>query len=188
MQRFYTTACQIKKISMKKIYFAALLSLFVISCEKQDCEQPTAPDECSKSAGFTPVEPKITVAQGIYGVVRFTIGNCMPTAGPGRTDCRSCPVKRKVLIYQYSLMSDAVRSMNSSVFFERLNTKLIAETESDANGFFQVSLQPGTYTLVIEENGKLYANTGDGQGGINPFTVETGIKEVGMNINYKATY
>ncbi|WP_144886980.1 hypothetical protein [Lacibacter cauensis] len=97
-------------------------------------------------------------------------------------------MKRKVQIYNYSLITDAVRSMNSTVFFERLNTKLIAETESDANGFFQVTLQPGTYTMVVVEDGKLYANSGDGQGGINPFTVVTGIRNVDMRIDYKAVY
>ena len=112
----------------------------------------------------------------------------MPTIGPGLTSCRTCPVKRKVQIYNYRLLSDAVRTANSYVFFERLNTTLIAETESDANGFFQVALQPGTYTMVVVENGKLYASSGDGQGGINPFTVGTGVKNVDMRITYKAVY
>lgn len=177
-----------KKISMKQICFAALLSLIVVSCEKLDCEKHPTDDECSNSAGFAPVEPKITVSQGIYGTVHFTIGNCMPTIGPGLTSCRTCPVKRKVQIYNYSLLSDAVRTADSYVFFERLNTTLIAETESDANGFFQVALQPGTYTMVVVENGKLYASSGDGQGGINPFTVGTGVKNVDMRITYKAVY
>lgn len=188
MQRFFYTRCHIKKISMKQICFAALLSLFVVSCDKLDCEKHPAVDECSKSAGFAPVEPKITVSQGIYGTVQFKLGNCMPIGGPGVSDCRTCPVKRKIQIYNYSLITDAVRSLNSTVFFERLNTKLIAETESDANGFFQVTLQPGTYTMVVVEDGKLYANSGDGQGGINPFTVGTGIKSVDMRIDYKAVY
>lgn len=173
---------------MKHVCAAVLLSLVLVSCEKQDNEKNNNTDECSTSAGFAPVETKITVTQGIYGTVHFTQGDCMPTIAPGSMNCRTCPVKRKVRIYNYSLLSDAVRSANSYDFFERLNTTLIAETESDANGFFQVTLQPGTYTMVVVENGKLYANGGDGQGGINPFTVGTGIKNVDMRITYKAVY
>lgn len=173
---------------MKHLCLAALLSLGLVSCEKQDNEKNTSADECSKSAGYAPFETKITVSQGVYGTVHFTQGNCMPTGGLDLTDCRTCPVKRNVRIYKYSLISDAVRAANSSDFFERLNTALIAETESDANGFFQVTLQPGTYTMVVVENGKLYANSGDGQGGINPFTVGSGIKNVDMSITYKAVY
>ena len=173
---------------MKKHFVAALLSLVLVSCEKQNNAKHASADECNKSAGYVPVETKISVSQGVYGIVHFTQGNCMPTGGPGLTNCRTCPVKRKVRIYSYSLLSDAVRSANSYDFFERLNTTLIAETESDANGFFQVTLQPGTYTMVVVENGKLYANGGDGQGGINPFTVGTGIKNVDMRITYKAVY
>lgn len=173
---------------MKHLCLAALLSLVLVSCEKQDNEKNDSADECSKSAGYAPVETKITVSQGVYGTVHFTQGNCMPAGGSGATDCRTCPVKRKVQIYNYTLLSDAVRAVNSTVFFERLRTTLIAETESDANGFFQVTLQPGTYTMVVVENGKLYANAGDGQGGINPFTVGAGIKNVDLSITYKAVY
>ncbi|HLP37035.1 hypothetical protein [Lacibacter sp.] len=173
---------------MKHLCLLALLSLSLFSCQKQDNEKHASADECSKSAGYAPVETKISVSQGVYGTVHFTQGNCMPAGSSVLTDCRTCPVKRKVRIYNYSLISDAVRSSNSSVFFESLNTTLIAETESDANGFFQVTLQPGTYTMVVVENGKLYANSGDGQGGINPFTVGSGIKNVDMRITYKAVY
>ncbi|MFM7840145.1 MAG: hypothetical protein ACKO6K_11290 [Chitinophagaceae bacterium] len=73
-------------------------------------------------------------------------------------------------------------------FFTRFNTRLVLETNSDTNGFFECTLPPGKYTLVVVENGLLYANASDGLGGINPFIVEAGIKQVDFSITYRAAF
>jgi hypothetical protein len=41
--------------------------------------------------------------------------------------------------------------------------------DTDNNRFFQVDIPAGYYSIAIIENGKLYANTREGQGGLCPF-------------------
>lgn len=170
-----------------KLFFLCLVIIFS-SCEKQNNETIAPVTDCSTSAGYTSFVNKISVVQGVYGIVHFTQGNCMPTIDRTPTDCQTCPVKRKVRIYAYTRLADAIVDPMQSGFFTSFSTRLITEVESDANGFFQVNLQPGTYTMVVVENGKLYAKNGDGSGGINPFTVDAGIKQVDISITYKATF
>ena len=50
-------------------------------------------------------------------------------------------------------------------------TKLIAETTSDKNGFFQMKLQPGEYSIFVVYNGEIYADGFDGVGNIGKFSI-----------------
>ncbi len=57
------------------------------------------------------------------------------------------------------------------------------------DGKFGISLKPGSYTLMVMENGRLYANGMDGLGNINPIQVEAGkVTQFTFNINYQAAY
>ena len=55
-------------------------------------------------------------------------------------------------------------------------------------GFFQTELPVGKYTIAIVENGKLYANGGDGLGGLSPFTHTNGQTNVNVTLTYKAVF
>lgn len=131
---------------------------------------------------------KVTITQGVWGTVSFTEGNCMPTAEPASSTCTTRPVQRIVKIYPYTLTVNAVRADDSNVFFESINPQLIAETTADDNGFFQLALPDGKYSIAVVEDGKLYANGGDGNGGICPFTVSSGKTNMNFPITYKAVY
>lgn len=166
---------------MKKVSLALLLCVFM-GCESQKVEEAAScrfPDMESVSA-------RITTTQGLYGLVTFTEGNCMPGAGTASM-CKTCPVKRTVRFYEYTLPKDAVPS-GTSGFYSSFKTRLVAEAESDLTGIYMVSLPPGTYSMVVVEDGKLYSNRGDGQGGINPVTVPSGLARSDLQITYKAVY
>ena len=49
---------------------------------------------------------------------------------------------------------------------------LVAQTTSDSKGFYEINLAPGTYSIFLLDDGKLYANS-DAYGGINPITINT---------------
>src|SRR3546814_18096715 len=53
-------------------------------------------------------------------------------------------------------------------------TKLVTKVESDKDGFFQVKLKPGKYSMFIEEDGRLYANLTGRNGEILASTVDSG--------------
>jgi hypothetical protein len=113
-------------------------------------------------------------------------GNCMPVIDPATTTCKTCPVKRKVRIYEYTLQSQA--TPNTGGFYDSFSTKLITEVETDDIGFYQIVLPPGKYTIVTIENGKLHASGLDGLGGLNPFDFKGGLLKINMTMHYKAVF
>lgn len=117
-------------------------------------------------------EGKITISEGIAGTLTLIEGDCMPAGGGLENTCKEYPVKRKIMIYEYTLISQAEKDKGS--FYTKVNTKLMATAECDKEGFYQVKIAPGKYSLFIEEKGKLYASGLDGYGWLNPVTVEAG--------------
>lgn len=131
---------------------------------------------------------KLTITNGVWGTVSSMEGDCMPSVPTCNSCCRNCPIKRTIKIYQYTLIGDAATSDPNTGFFDSFNTQLIAEADTDSNGFFQVDIKPGKYSIAVLENGKLYANTTDSIGGLNPFTLTTATQNVNLILTYKATF
>ncbi len=187
MQRILKDRCQFKKLFfMKKAFSIILISVIILSCSKDKDSEKSI--NCSIDQIQELNEKKVTITQGVYGTVFFTAGNCMPGEVGSPSPCRTCSVIRKVRIYEYTKFSDVTPITQSSTFFTKVNTKLISEVQTDANGFFEVNLQPGSYTMMVVENGMFYANKGDGQGGIQPITITTGKLKADVDINYKAVF
>jgi hypothetical protein len=181
---------------MKKLAGLLLMVVIIQGCHKQKSDPETS---CDVQKTMTENTGKLTIPLGIWGTVYFTEGNCMPmvVCNPdgtllSTTTCKSCPVKRTVQIYAYTKTSQALPYPNYGPLFDSFSTQLIKEVETDNQGFYQVSLPAGIYTIAIKENGKLYANGGDGQGGITPVEVggptKYGPTNYNVNINYKASY
>lgn len=133
---------------------------------------------------------KITISQGVSGTVVFTEGNCMPPVMDNASDpsrCMRYPVHRKIYIYELTQSSQAQETRGG--FFRSVSTRKVAETTSDQEGFFELALPPGTYSVFIEEGGELYANLWDGQGNIQPVEVPEGETVfVRLDISYAATF
>jgi len=52
-------------------------------------------------------------------------------------------------------------------------------------GFFELELEPRKYSVFVKEKGKLYANWGDGQGGLCPVLVESSkVSEINLILDY----
>jgi hypothetical protein len=88
----------------------------------------------------------------------------------------------------YTLITDAITTDPYNIFFNSFNTQLVTQVDTDDNGFFQVNIPAGHYSIVIVENGKLYANVRDGQGGLSPFLFTSGAQNVNLSMTYKATF
>ena len=133
---------------------------------------------------------KITINQGVTGTVSFKEGDCMPSIGIN-SSCKNCPVSRTVRIYEYTLESQTVKSQPGG-FYESFSTKLIKEVAADDNGFFEASLPPGKYTLVVIEDGRLYSSQGEilaGIVGISPLVItRNSVTVSNFIIGYKAYY
>lgn len=171
---------------MKNSLLFCFFLIVFISCHKD--KNAVTPLGCNIQQVYADNAKRVTITNGVWGTVSNVAGDCMPTVPACNSCCRNCPVQRTVKIYQYTLVSDGVTSDPYKVFFDSFNTQMVAQVDTDDNGFFQVDIPAGHYTIVIVENGKLYANIRDGQGGLSPFTLSTGTLNTNLFMTYKATF
>jgi hypothetical protein len=74
-------------------------------------------------------------------------------------------------------------------FYSEIQTQLVSRTSSDDQGYFQLELPSGTYSLFVWEQERYYANGFDGFGYIMPVDVAEGaVVRRDMIIDYKAAY
>ena len=126
------------------------------------------------AAGCTKLQIEPTIQEGIYGSVIERYGDWMPTIIGQYPKGGERPIQREVYVYEYTKMSD-VKSFGYVHFdMDTMPTALVARTQSSKNGFFEIALPAGTYSVFIEDEGKLYSDQIDGQGGLNPITVKQG--------------
>ncbi len=138
---------------------------------------------CRRDYVFTP-----SIDQGVWGRIEFWEGDFMPGPRPPKGTVRF--VQRPVFVFEKTHFRDVVPDRKlGPIFYTEIYTNLIANTESNSNGYFQVSLPEGSYSLFVQEQGRYYANGGDGQGYILPVTVTKGsVKRLDIRIDYKATF
>ncbi|MFD2065495.1 hypothetical protein ACFSKU_01260 [Pontibacter silvestris] len=168
---------------MKAAYTILVLTISVLllnGCSKED-ETVTNQWVNDTAALYQLNNNKISITEGVAGTLTLSEGNCMPIVDENST-CKVYPVKRTVKVYPYTTMAEA--GQNEHVYFTP-QAEPVATIESDAEGFYQASLTPGIYSVFIQENGKLYANSFDGQGGINPVQVQ---QRTVSNLNLKLDY
>jgi len=125
-------------------------------------------------------------SQGISGDVHWQEGNQMP--GPGLKATSGKPVVREIYIYN-AVKPEQTTSGESPAFVFKVNAKLVKRIKTRKDGTFCISLKPGKYSIFTMEADGLWANTYDGEGYINPVTVEPGqYATIHILINYKAYY
>ena len=126
---------------------------------------------------------KVIIKQGVWGDVWFWSGDFMPV-GRGKI----CQVERKVMVFESTKLADVVQN-GFSAFYTEVNTKLVKTIISDKDGFFQLDLQPGNYSLFIMEEDMYYANSFGSGGIIFPINIESEkVTEVRFDITYNATF
>lgn len=168
---------------MKKSLWLLILSI-LISCEKG--ANPTQTSDCNIISAKDINSKKVTINNGVWGTLSMRQGNCMPTIGVKFTTCLECPIKREVRVYNYTTTQDAELSTGGKLF-NNFKTQLIKTVYTDEQGFFQVELPNGKYSVVFVEDGKLYANTFDGLGGISSVIISDTKTNVNLVLD-KAVY
>jgi hypothetical protein len=120
----------------------------------------------------------VIITEGAWGEVWFWQGDFMPVCPTGTIR----PVVREVLFYELTVL-DSVVQAGSGGFYTQVNSKLVATTQSNARGFFELRLAPGTYSVFVrEEDTLLYSNRFDGQGRIFPVVIKKG-EATGVHID-----
>ena len=154
-------------MKLRSISLVIVFLAMIVSCKKD--KNTTARDWTNNiEALYQYNTSKVTITQGIAGTLTMRSGNCMPIVDPNG-DCKEYPIRRFIHIYSYAKDSNVVKDNHG--FYTQVNTTFYKKVESDDEGFFQAELNPGTYSVFIEEQGRFYANSYDGFGGINPVTI-----------------
>lgn len=128
---------------------------------------------------------QVTIDQGLWGDVWFWEGDFMPGTATGTVSA----VAREIAVFELTNQADVVYFPDGSRIIHRILTDEVARTASGADGFFQLALPPGEYSVFAVEGEGYYANLFDGQGNILPVTVTEGaVAEVLVNIDYLSTW
>jgi hypothetical protein len=128
---------------------------------------------------------RVTIAQGVWGDVWYWSGNFMPVRPSGSV--RAVP--REVLVHALTVRDSVTISSRGSTFYSSVRTSLVGSTWSDGSGFFQLALEPGSYSVFVREDSLYYANDLDGRGNISAVIVPPGgVAEKHLDINYLARY
>lgn len=167
---------------MKILMMLAICVALAGACKKPKTIVPSCDIEQTRTANSA----KVNINDGLWGTVSLMEGNCMPVVGPGST-CRHCPVKRTLKIYAYANYMQAT-PQNLGGMYTSIGTTLIQEIQSDNDGFYQVTLPAGKYTIVSVEEGKLYTFGFDNEGGLSPVTITGGKKKTDLILTYRATF
>ena len=139
-------------------------------------------------------DSKVTIKQGATGHVRFWEGDFMPrVVAPGSVPVPSgslTPVVREIFFYQAVRWPELKRKEKGTApFYEEPGVKLVKKVTSDADGFFQVELAAGKYSVFIKEDQGYYASRGDGRGFVNPVEITEGkITKLALDIKYKSVW
>jgi hypothetical protein len=134
----------------------------------------------------TQTEQQMQIKQGIQGRILWEAGNQMPSP-----DAPQSSGKRGVerTVYIYELTNSSQTTSKDGLFHTAIQTKLVTQVETDANGNFAVSLKPGRYSLFTKEESGLFANLFDGDMNIFPVEVKAdAVTEVEFVVNYDAFY
>ena len=110
---------------------------------------------------------KITITEGIYGRVKVRYGDWMP----GSTNGGEKPLTCEVRAYEYFTLDDIGGYRHADYSPEQISKTLVASTNSDSKGRYQLSLPPGQYSVVLMDGDMCQITSVDDKGGICPVTV-----------------
>ena len=125
--------------------------------------------------------------QGIAGVVLWKAGNLMPSPDAKTPKAKGLPVQREV--YVYALTPESQTEKDGEGFYQKIKTKFIKKTKTDAKGHFWVRLPVGYYSLFVKEEKGFFANAFDDAMNINPVQVERRKwTKTALVVDYQAVY
>jgi hypothetical protein len=163
---------------MMNRFYLYLFSVLCLSCDSKELNI----GHCYNKTDPPRNHYKVSITQGLWGDVWFWSGDFMPF---GRGEI--CQVKRTILIFELTGLNE-VEQIGYSTFYSKIHTNLIRVVESGLDGFFQVELPPGSYSLFVMEDEKFYSNSFTSDG-IFPVAVEEDqVTEVRIDITYQATF
>ncbi len=91
---------------------------------------------------------------GVFGQASLLSGNCTPGPLSKKSNCNSTFLSRNIYVRDLTSVDDSV-----SYSYFQFDDEPIANVVSDEQGMFALDLEPGTYSIFIEDDGKEYCNS-----------------------------
>ncbi|MBC7449933.1 MAG: hypothetical protein H7259_00435 [Cytophagales bacterium] len=154
-------------------YYIFLMCTLFITCKES--QLPYNKHESEPSA----------LKQGVRGKVIYKEGT-FDSRGNLISNGTVIGVQRDLYFYERSGLKEA--ETNDGSFLTMIHSSVIDSCKSDKNGNFLIALKPGSYSVIIQENDRLYAQLND-DGYFNPVTVyKDSVSSMYLFIDYKAEY
>jgi hypothetical protein len=143
------------------------------------CRESQLPFNTSKETD--PPEPK----QGVKGKVIYKEGT-FDSRGNLLTNGTVIGVARNIYFYELTSLKEV--ELDGGMFVRTIHSEIVDSIKSDKNGNFAGTLKPGTYSIFVEENDRLYSHISD-EGLFMPVKVlKDSVTEVNVYIDYNANY
>lgn len=99
------------------------------------------------------------------------------------------PVEREVVVFEAASDSQVTRAVGGhSGFYTEVRTTEVARTSSIGNGFFELELSPGRYSMFVVEDSKFMEVQYSCHDSVSVITVESGsVNEVHVDITYRSS-
>ena len=124
--------------------------------------------------------------QGIEGYVYRLSGNQMPS--PDRKPSPPKGIKTTLYVYQLTNISQVIRQ-GESPFYSSIKTNFVSKIETDTNGYFNIIIEPGRYSLFTKKDTLFFANWFDKDNNISPAEVlPAKMTKVEFTVDYDAVY
>ena len=122
------------------------------------------------------LEPQMPapMTTGIRGSVTLISGDCMPGEPSKTHPCTRTNISRAVYIREPATSAN------------RSTAKLVKQITSGANGYYEVELPAGTYSIFVEDEGREYCNFFGGLGEACQITITDKVAEFDINIDKAA--
>jgi hypothetical protein len=160
---------------MKIRFFLVIILALIFSCSQKTTSLKKTETKQPPEINKTKQQEKIpfdyctsNIKQGLYGCCTKLTGDCQLPRDTNR--CKFYAVKRTIFIYEATTMKQA--SIHG-YWCDQIKSKLVAQTESDNNGCFQIELPVGEYSIFVFEEGKYYFLTTSNNFVINRATVDS---------------
>lgn len=152
---------------MKKSVFLLIIissALFINSCLEagnNSCQQIEVPDVRDE------IE-KVTIDEGVYGLALYWQGDFRGFCAQGKIS----KVGTRLHFYEPTQQSQT-EILSLAGFYSEIRTQRVGSTNSNQDGFFEIELEPGTYSVFAEDTdeGVFYSFGIDDTGVINPVVV-----------------
>jgi hypothetical protein len=144
---------------------------------------------CATKADVPDPSSQVTITTGVFGIARHLTGDHEP--GPGPSSGTTEPASgRSVRVH--ALVANAADATDVSAPTEYgrfvVHTPLIGQSDVASDGFYELALAPGTYSVFVSDRDAWFCNSYDAVGSCVAAIADGTIVRFDIDVDYEASY